>query len=186
MKTAHIKLIALLTGLLLGILAPEGWPGWAQQPPRPRDPLRALRVALQEAGAPGLTGQQEDALRSLLVTFRFSRRPLQETRAAVQAAHRAYDDAIVAGDSATAKAQATTIANESAVLIGTNLQDEADFMVGVINVLKQNDDQLNLLVKRLGTNGVVRVLRALLVDNGLARGPIPGEAIAPAPNPPSR
>lgn len=178
MKVAGIKHITLLTGLLLVILIGGQW-GLGQQPPRPRDSLRVLRVALREAGAPALTGQQEDALRSLLVTYRLSRRPQQQILAALQAARRAYDEAIVAGDSATAKSQASIIANQTAALIGTTLQDEADVKVGVINILKQNDDQLGLLVKRFGTGGVARLLNALLADNGLAAGGLPGTT---APN----
>lgn len=169
MKTAHITLMTLLTGLSL-VPFIGGQPGWAQQPPWPRDSLRVLRLALREAGAPALTGQQEDALRSLLVTYRLSRRPPQQILAVLQAARRAYDEAIVAGDSVTAKSQATTIANQSAALISTTLQGETDVKVGIVNVLKQNEAQLSLLVKRFGTRGVARLLDALLADNGLAPG----------------
>ena len=190
MKITGLKYVTLLTGLLLVTLI-GSQPGWGQQPPRPRDPLRVLRVALREAGAPALTGQQEDALRSLLVTYRLSRRSPQQILAALQAARRAHDEAIVAGDSATAKSQATTIANQTATLIGMTLQDEADVKVGVINVLKQNDDQLGLLVKRFGTGGMARLLNAVLADNGLAAGGLPAsnapnEIMGPPIVPPTR
>jgi hypothetical protein len=93
----------------------------------------------------------------------------------LQAAHRAYDEAIVAGDLAAAQAQAGIIATQTANSIRTELQSQANFKIQVIMVLKTNDDQVGFLVKRFGSEGVSRVLGALAGGGeGPGRGPGPG------------
>jgi hypothetical protein len=156
--------LSLVAGGFLGVTA--------QQPPMQPDILAPLKGALSAAGAPPLTAMQEEQLRSIVTTFRGGRRITQNTT--LQAAHRAYDEAIVAGDLAAAQAQAGIIATQTASSIRTELQSQASFKVQVIMVLKTNDDQVGFLVKRFGSEGVSRVLGALAGGGGPGGGPSSG------------
>lgn len=144
----------------------------AQQPPMQPDILAPLKGALSAAGAPALTAQQEVQLRSIVSTYRRDNQPQPSTT--LQSAHRAYDEAIVMGDLATAQSQAATIATQTAARIRSELQSQANFKIQVIMVLKTNDDQVGFLVKRFGSEGVSRILGALAGGGGPGGGPGPG------------
>jgi len=173
MKNASLKLIApLLSVLLLCLVAANFLTARAQQPPpRPEpDPLMPLKHALEDAGAPALTSQQEDQLKTLVKNLRDARRS-QAPDDALRTAHRAYDQAILAGNAAAAQAQATTIANQIAAHTSAHLQAEATFKINVLNILKTNDNQVGLLQQRFGTAGLSHLLGALAGGEG---GPGPG------------
>jgi hypothetical protein len=139
----------------------------AQQLPEQRDPLVPLKRALNEAGAPPLTSQQEDQLKHLVLAFQMARRP-EGPNTTVPAARRAYDEAIVAGDTAAAQAQAAIIADQRSANVKTNLQAEANFKIQVLKIL--SEDQVTALLHRAGTAGVSRILSALTGGEG----PFPG------------
>jgi hypothetical protein len=79
-------------------------------PPQPPDILAGLKHALEEAGAPALSSAQETQLEDLIKAFRQAQNQSGPSDA-VQAAHRAYDAAILAGNLSAAQSQATIIAN---------------------------------------------------------------------------
>lgn len=139
----------------------------AQQLPPQRDSLDFLKHALGEAGAPPLTSQQEDQLRSLISDFQ-SAHPAPGPDPTFLAAHRAYEDAILNGDSSKAQAQADAIADAMSNKMRTRLEAEASFMIRALNVLKTND-QIAALVKQQGNAGVFRLLNSLIRG---AEGPV--------------
>ncbi|MGE0128656.1 MAG: hypothetical protein AB7U82_11300 [Blastocatellales bacterium] len=121
----------------------------AQQGPqrRQRDPLGFLKRAITEANAPALTAEQETQLKAQIASFRDAQP--DEPDEALHAAHTAYNDAILAGDLATAQAQAAIIANRSAELSNARLQALAKFHVDAQAVLK-NGGQWELLKQKFG------------------------------------
>lgn len=127
------------------------------------DPLRGLKRALEPAGAPALTTTQEDQLKTLIQTYRDGQ--THEPNEALQAALEAYDAAILAGDQATANAQAIIIANLRAADNNARLQTAATFKLAVIALLKTNGDQAGLLRTKFGDEGFLRLL------DGLTGGP---------------
>ncbi|MBI4454840.1 MAG: hypothetical protein HY644_02965 [Acidobacteria bacterium] len=139
----------------------------AQQPAR--GPLAGLKRALAEAGAPALTSDQEQQLTALITARRDALRA-QAPSAALQTAQRAYQNAILNGDNSAAQAQADTIANETANLTRTRLKDTAKFKIDVLNVLKSNDNQVGLLLNRIGSAGLSRLLESLAGPGGLGPG----------------
>src|SRR5438045_3158954 len=98
------------------------------------DALGFLKHALTEANAPALTSQEETELNTLITNFRQAQPHGPDQT--LQSAHTAYTNAILAGDLATANAQATIIANHTAALGTSRLQAEAKFDADVITILK--------------------------------------------------
>ncbi len=123
------------------------------------DPLRGLKKALEQAVALPLTTTQEEQLKTLIQTYRGSQS--HEPSDALQAALDAYDAAILAGNQATANAQATIIANLRATAANARLQAETTFKLAVIALLKTNGDQAGLLRTKFGDDGFLRLLDGL-------------------------
>ncbi|MEP7270489.1 MAG: hypothetical protein ABI882_03245 [Acidobacteriota bacterium] len=148
--------------------------GAAQGPgpgPRPDfDPLRGLKHALEDASAPALSSEQESSLTALVKAFHDSM-PKPGPDDPIRAAHKALDQAILAGDAAAAQAQATTIATAEAAAHGTRLRAEVAFQVQVLNILKTNAAQYTALVQRFGAAGLPGLLRSPLGPGGPGGGP---------------
>ena len=141
----QMRLVSV-TVLLLCAMASSAIIATAQQRPQ-RDPLGFLKRAITEANAPALTSEQETQLKTLITDSR-NARPTEPDEA-LQAARAAYNSAILAGDLATAQAQATIIANRTAELSATTLQAQAKFQIDVLNVLKSGG-QLDPLKQKFG------------------------------------
>ena len=123
------------------------------------DPLRGLKKALEQAVALPLTTTQEEQFKTLIQTYRSSQS--HEPSEALQAAQDAYDAAILAGEQATANAQAAVIANLRAAAANAHLQAETTFKFAVIALLKTNGDQAGLLRTKFGDDGFLRLLDGL-------------------------
>jgi hypothetical protein len=156
-KISRVKYV--MVGLVLMGLITGGFALLMAQPSptTPRDPLTHLKRALSAAGAPALTTQQEDQLNSLITAFQ-ANRPKSGPDATIQAAQQAYDNAILAGDLAAAQVQVTALANQMTAHMTARLQVEAGLKVQIVNSLKTNGDQLNLLVQHFGAEKVSRML----------------------------
>lgn len=141
----RMRLVSV-TVLLLCVTASGAIMAKAQQRPQ-RDPLGFLKRAITEASAPALTSEQETQLNTLITASR-NARPTEPDEA-LQAARAAYNSAILAGDLATAQAQAPAIANRIAELSTTRLQAQAKFQIDVLNVLKSGG-QLEPLKQKFG------------------------------------
>ena len=108
--------------------------------------LARLNRALADAGAPALNSTEEQQLTALITTARSSRQDRQPS-AEVQAARTAYDNALLAGDTNAAVAQAAVIANATTADLRTRLETDANFVVEALNILKTNGDQIGALQK---------------------------------------
>lgn len=135
-----------ITTLLLCVAASGAVMVTAAQRPQ-RDSLGFLKRAISEANAPALTSDQEAQLNTLITNFRSSQPSGPDED--LEAAHAAYNSAVLAGDLATAQAQATVIANHTAELSKTRLQAQAKFAVDVLAVLKSGG-QFDALKQKFG------------------------------------
>jgi hypothetical protein len=144
-----------------GSMGPQGQPGQA------RAPLGFLKRALEQAGAPALTSQQETDLNALITSFRAT--VPAEPDELLRAAHDAYAEALIAGDVAVAEAQATIIAGRQAQLTATRLTTEAKFLVSMLSILKTGG-QLDALIRQFDDR-VIGVVRSLLGPGGPWGGP---------------
>jgi len=153
----QVKLISS-TVLLLCVMAGSAASALAQRG-QPRDPLGFLKRALTEANAPALTSQQETQLTDLITGFR-NAQPSGPDQA-LEAARTAYDNAILAGDLATAQAQAQVIANRSAALTSARLQAQAKFELDALAVLKSGG-QLEPLKQKFGNDHLLRLVGSLV------------------------
>lgn len=156
--------------LLLCAMAVAAITTQAQQGPqrRERDPLGFLKRAITDASAPALTPDQEAQLKSLIINFHDAQP--DEPDQVLQAAHDAYNDAILAGELAVAQAQATIIANRSAELSKIRLQALAKFQIDVQAVLKAGG-QWELLKTKFGDR-LVGIVGSLAGGPGFGgRGP---------------
>jgi hypothetical protein len=130
-----------------------------------------LKMALTEAAAPALTAQQEDQIKQTLTDFH-NNQGAHMPNQNLLAAQRAYDDAVLAGDSATAQAQATIISTLRATDGASRLQAETSVKIQIVNVLKSNNNQITILQQRFGSAGLSRILNGL-VGPGMPPGPPP-------------
>ena len=102
----------------------------------------------------------------------------------MEAARRAYDNAIVAGNLAAANAQAAIIAQQISTDANTHLQAEAKFKIDALNVLKGNANQITALTQRFGTAGLSHLLNSLAGRPGSPGGPDGSGSHGPAGPPP--
>jgi hypothetical protein len=160
-------MLALVSVIVGTTFALAQGPGVPRERPQP-EPLRGLKHALTEAGAPALSAEQESALKTLVSDFRAN---LPQPDESVRTAHQALDAAILSGDLAAAQAQAAAIANANAVNMSARLRAEAALKIQVLGVLKTNEAQLTALVQRFGESGVARLLGSVLGGPGGPRGP---------------
>lgn len=158
MRNAHQQFKSLImTTLLLSVTVGSVLLAMAQEPLRQRDALAPLKYALSEASAPPLTSQQEKQLTALVTNFRNERR-LQRPDEALEVARRAYEEAILAGNSEAAKSQANIIAEQMTAHAREHLQAEADLKIQILSVL--NESQKSSLLQAVGNSGLVRLLSA--------------------------
>jgi len=163
--------LTLVGGLLLCL--PFASPLPAQQAPpdqtgtttqHQRDPLVFLRHALGEAGAAALTSTQEQQLQSLITTFRSNEpKPAQDTT--LINARNAYEAAILKGDLNAANSAVTAISGEISKMATARMQAQAQFEIAALKVL--TPDQVNALQNRIGTSGLIGVLRSMTGGYGM-------------------
>ena len=162
-----------ITALLVWGLAGSAPPALAQH----RDPLLILKRAITEANAPLLTGEQEAQLNNLITNFHEARP--DEPDDVLEAAHTAWDNAILAGDVAAAKVQAAIIANHTAELTYARLQAEAKFRTDILGVLR-NGGQFEPLRLKLGDERLLRLVGSLGGRPSGEGRPVFGFGFAPA------
>lgn len=141
----RMRLVSV-TVLLLCVTASGAIIAMARQRPE-RDPLGFLKRVITEANAPALTSEQETQLNTL-ITASSNARPTEPDEALLSA-RAAYNSAILAGDLATAQAQAPAIANRIAELATSRLRAQAKFQIDLLNVLKSGG-QLEPLKQKFG------------------------------------
>lgn len=178
-KHLALYFAALCLGVSALMAQPQHQPG-APGPPQ-HDSLAGLKRSLTEAGAPALSTQQEQQLTQLIETAR-ENHP-KGPNEIMEAARRAYDNAIVAGNLAAANAQAAIIAQQISTDVNTHLQAEAKFKIDALNVVKGNANQITALTQRFGTAGLSHLLNSLAGGPGRPDGP--GGPAGPPPPPPN-
>ncbi len=176
------KITNMITKLLLAIAItaisvqvgmaqprPGQGPGQGQGQPGQFDPLMSLKRSLAQANAPELNQAQADQLTALLTAFREQAKPSGPDET-LQQAHKAYDDAILNGDLASAQSAANVIAASMSAGTSTRLSLEASFRIQALAIIKANEAQYNALLQRFGTEGVSRIIGGLF-RGGFMRGP---------------
>lgn len=153
-KASLVSFASLLLCLMIGSTMAMAQPGQGAQ----RDPLRALKRAITEASASPLTTDQETQLNTLITNFRSSLP--DEGDDVLEAARTALASALIAGDQTAIQAQIAIIANRTAALVTAKLQAEAQFVTGVIAILKTGG-QWNLLVLKFGNDRVLGLVQSL-------------------------
>lgn len=159
MRSMSLKLKASFFCIALVCLGAVVINAQPQRRPEP-DPLQRLRHALQLANAPALTTAQEDQLKTLIQQARDARP--DEPDSALQAAHAALESAIFAGNQAAADAQATIIAGLTSAMVNNRVKGHSAFTIQAINVLRGNQGQLEALVQKIGSSGVVNLMGSLI------------------------
>jgi hypothetical protein len=129
------------------------------------DQLAQLKRALQAAGATALTSAQESSINTLITDFRASHTP-QPPSSAVQAAHSAYDTAILNQQYDSTSAQ--VIVDDTTANAAARLKDGASFAISVVQVL--TTEQVKPLVTKFGAGRVVQLLQSLAGGRGPGAG----------------
>jgi len=127
----------------------------AQEQKLPGGPLASVDAALKRLDGPELNRDQKEQLRSLEREFHEEQKATRPGPG-MREARQAYHDAILGLDSTSAQAQADIIVKEQAAMMRSNLENQANLKIGVLNVL--SGDQKGLLLERIGTSGVWRLL----------------------------
>lgn len=153
----NIRLL-LISVLAIGLIASAAT---VQAQTQRMAPLAPLKKALQAAGASELSSEQESDIRALILEFRNAhRRPGQDGDG--QNARKAYEEAILNGDSAGAAAQAEIIAQAQFDNAVQHQTDAAAFAVDVIGILRADSGQADVLITQMGTRGFVRLILSLV------------------------
>ncbi len=159
MRSMSLKLKASL--FIIALVCLSGVIINAQPQRRPEhDPLQRLKHALQLANAPALTTAQEDQLKALIQQARDARPDAPDP--ALAAAHDALEAAIFTGNQAAADAQVAIIANLTSAMMNNRLKGHTAFTIQAINVLRGNQGQLDALVQKIGSSGVVKLMGSLV------------------------
>jgi hypothetical protein len=126
-------------------------------------PFQFLNQALTKAGAAALGSDQEAALQTAITSFRNANQPAAPT-AAEQAARDNYNNAVLAGDTNTAKAAADQLAGAMVPRQQAMLEAEAAFAIQALGIL--HSDQIAALQNSLGKQGLLRLVTALAGPGG--------------------
>lgn len=156
--TNHATQTAIKAALLLCVVAMSVQLAMAQGIRPQRDALGGLKHALQEAGAAALTADQETALNTLISSFRENNRP-QGPSTELQAARKAYDDAILAGNADAAKAAQAQIDGLISAGAATRQQAHINFAVAAVKIL--TGAQVTALVQKFEEGRVVGLISSL-------------------------
>lgn len=124
-----------------------------------RDPLSALKRAITQATAPSLTTQQETDLTALITAYKDAQP--DEEDAALVAAREAYAAALLAGNLASAQAQAKIIATRQAALSEARLNAAATFTLAALANL-QTGGQLAALKTKFGDERTLNLVQSLI------------------------
>ncbi len=174
--------VLYFAALCLGVCALMAQPQQRPPAPPPHDLLAGLKHALTEAGAAALSAQQEQQLTQLIEAAHENHpKGPNET---MEAARRAYDNAIVAGNLSAANAQAAIIVQQITTDTTARLQAEAKFKIDALSVLKSNSSQIAALTQRIGTAGLSHLLNSLAGGPGGPGGPDGPGGHGPAGPPP--
>src|SRR5262249_53690346 len=153
MMRLHGKIVSIAT-LLLCLMMGSATMALAQKGTM-LGPLDFLNHVLADANAPALTSEQQAQLNTLITNSLQTEPP--EPDAALEAAHTAYNKAILAGDLAAAQAQIATITGRIAELSNAAQQATAKLQIEILAVLKSGG-QLEALKKKFGEEHVVDML----------------------------
>jgi Spy/CpxP family protein refolding chaperone len=160
LKCKYKSLFAFALCLITGM---SGF-GWAQAQNTQGNSLFFLDMAVQKSGAPALTADQRSQLETLMQNYR-SEQQANMPDPAIREAHKNYENAVLSGDSAAAKAAADALAAAIAGDMPRRLEAKAAFEVQALNILQP---QVNALRQEMGNGGLSLLL------GSLARAGMPG------------
>jgi len=164
MKTQTNITLLLIPVLAIGLIFGAATAQAQQERPR-MNIIAPLKMALKAAGAPELSAEQESEIRTLITDFR-NAHPRPVPNADIPDARKAYEEAILNGDSAGAASQAELIAKERLDHMVQLQADEAVFAVNVMGVLNSDPAQAEALTTQMGTRGFVRLVLSLVNNPG--------------------
>jgi Spy/CpxP family protein refolding chaperone len=159
MNRNYKSLIAFLC-MMIGISG-ISW-AQAQNPPAnpsfgQKNPLFFLDMAIQKSGAPALTADQRSQLENLIQNYQSTWRA-NMPNPAIQAAHQNYQNAVLSGDSAAAKAAADALAAAIANEMPKHLESKAEFEVQALHIIQPQE---NALRQEIGNGGLSMLLGCL-------------------------
>jgi|WetSurSiteA1Bulk_404760.scaffolds.fasta_scaffold23296_2 hypothetical protein len=161
----YLVLVFVILGLCLGAALPlsaqrRQGQRIARATQTARDPLVSLRQVLNKAGATALSSAQEQQLNDLITMFK-SERKAQGQDSALQSARKNYETAILTGDVANATNAADELAKLLSTRLSARLEANASFRAKAYTVLQS--DQVSALESSIGKDGLLRVLRSLII-----------------------
>jgi hypothetical protein len=182
MKTKRNTKQWLISLLVLGLICTATTVLAQQNKPR-MNPLAPLQRALSAAGAAELSPEQETEIQSLMLQFRENhQRQFEATD--LQSAHKAYEEAILNGDSGAAASQAALMANARIEEMVQRQIEVADFAINAIAILDPESGRADALIDQMGTRGFVRLITGLVnrparagFGAGLREGPRGGRGL---------
>ncbi len=141
--------------------ANQRWQGGAH-----RDPLAMLERAIQKAGAPALSADQQSQLQSLIQNYRSTRSSMGPDPA-VQSARQNFEAAVLSGNSANSTAAADALAGAMTANAPKHLEALAQFEVQAVGILQP---QLSALQQNLGNDRLLSLLGSLAGGPGMRAG----------------
>jgi hypothetical protein len=165
MKISLLLIPILAAGFICGATTAKAQPEMPEM-----NPLAPLNHALRAAGTSELTSEQESEIVALILEFRDAhQRPVED--ADMPNARKAYEGAILSGDSTAAASQAEVIAQKQLGNLVRRQKDAAAFAISVVGILSADSGQADALITQMGTGGFVRLVLGL-VDRPGGPGPL--------------
>lgn len=166
MKLKNQLIPTVLMTAIFFIVVTVSWQLAAAQGTRPgHDPLAGLSRALQEANATPLSTDQATQLKALITNFQQAHPRPQGPNPAVQAARKAYEDAILAGNASAAAAAQAQLASLMAAAQATRAQAQINFEIAALGILNGGSGvtgaQVAALIQKFGEGRVVEMIGAL-------------------------
>lgn len=125
-----------------------------------RDPVTHLNRALQSAGGPALSQDQQDKLNALLTQYKAAHL-CGTPDPTMQSALRELESAILSKDQATVNSTAAIISAQVAKRANDRIQSMGNLAIQALGVL--SDEQVNALKTQYGNMGLLRVFHGAMM-----------------------
>jgi hypothetical protein len=122
-----------------------------------------LQMIIQKSGAPALTADQQSQLESLIQNYKATWKS-EGPDPAIQSAHKNYENAVLSGDAAAAKAAADALAAAIANNLPRRLEAKAAFEIQAQSILRP---QIDAMRQEVGNGGIAMILGSLSGGPGM-------------------
>lgn len=136
----------------------------AAAPSMRMDPVARLNRALESAGAPRLSAEQEKEVTTLAENFRATRQQARSDEE-LTAARKNLEQAILSGNAQAADEAAAALSDRISAHMRDRIRERARLQIQVLSIL--NDEQVTALKNQYGDSGLIWTLGSVAGHRGM-------------------